>query len=128
MRGRFETKMRHTAPGPGAYPIVSQDKTTKYTTPPSFAFGSGVRDGKFGHQIPGPGQYTPFDPKPYDPEVRFRHSRPRRSWAEVERTRPWNVRAYVRKRRTAVYSSWKTRPQFESASNARTWGVQAKSR
>jgi hypothetical protein len=71
MRGRFETKMRHTAPGPGAYPIVSQDKTTKYTTPPSFAFGSSVRDGKFGHQIPGPGQYTPFDPNMTTPKYGF---------------------------------------------------------
>jgi len=71
MRGRFETKVRHTAPGPGTYPIVTVDKTTKYTTPPSFAFGSSDRSAKFGHAAPGPGAYTPFDPNAVTPKFGF---------------------------------------------------------
>lgn len=71
MRGRFETKMRHTAPGPGAYPITSVDKTTKYMTPPTFVFGSSNRDAKFGHKNPGPGTYTPFDPNMTTPKFGF---------------------------------------------------------
>ena len=32
---------------------------------------SGVRDGKFGHQMPGPGQYNPFDPNMSTPKYGF---------------------------------------------------------
>lgn len=51
-----------TAPGPGAYGFTAPDKD-KFSRTPSFGFGTSSRDGKSFRGIPGPGAYTPLDPR-----------------------------------------------------------------
>lgn len=68
--GRSTDKSSEVAPGPGKYGAPSI--TEKYKSSPSFAFGSSKRDVfKDLAGIPGPGNYTPFDPNQSAPKWGF---------------------------------------------------------
>jgi len=59
-----------TCPGPGQYAQLPSDKD-KFTRTPSWSMGGSTRDGKAWGAMPGPGAYSPENPKFVSPKWAF---------------------------------------------------------
>lgn len=67
LQGKAKEHRPSTTPGPGAY----SSSTPAFPSSPKFGFGTSPRDKMNASAVPGPGQYTPHDPRNVSSQAGF---------------------------------------------------------